>query len=55
MKRVKEEERKTGIYFLISDWELIGKKIKELNMTEDEAEKIKKAILLKEGEHLKNQ
>lgn len=54
MKKVQEEEKRKGRKNNLKlDWDLIMNKIEELQVTQDEADKIKKAILHREGEHMR--
>lgn len=52
MKKIQEDEKRKGtttIYYV--DWELITKKLNELQISDKEAESIKKAIQHKEAEY----
>ena len=53
MKKVIEDEKKKGKINLLhhlKDWELITKKIEELNVPEKTADEIKKSIFHKDAE-----
>lgn len=52
MKKVQEDEKRRGIFSIeIIDWELITQKLSELQISDKEAESIKKAIQHKEAEY----
>ena len=59
MKKFQEEEKKKGQkYYILMvninlEWDLIMNKIEELNVNDVQAGQIKKAILHKEGEMLR--
>lgn len=51
MKKIQEDEKRKGIININIDWELITQKLNELQITDKEAENIKKAIQHKEAEY----
>ena len=51
MKKIQEDEKRKGIIDIHVDWELITQKLNELQISDKEAESIKKAIQHKEAEY----
>jgi len=50
MKKVQEEDRRRGLIIVRIDWDFLTKELKDMKVSDKEAENIKKAIHSKESE-----